>query len=62
MADGQSIRIRSFHLPLMATDSGSTLQPNSECRFLSSLYPEMAMQAAKKVMCHRKVKHTAKPL
>lgn len=30
-----------------------------ECKFFRSLYPEMAMQAAKKVMCHRNVKQTA---
>lgn len=46
----------------MATDMGSTLQPRSECRLFFSRYPEMAMQAAKKVMCQRKVKHTANPL
>lgn len=46
----------------MATDIGSTLQPSIEWRFFSSRNPDMAMQAAKKVTCHRNVKHTANPL
>lgn len=44
----------------MATDIGWTRHPKMECKFWRSLYPEIAMQAAKKVMCHRNVKQTAK--
>lgn len=46
-------------LPLIATERALTLHPNRAWRFCSSLYPEIAMQAAKKVTCHRKVKPTA---
>lgn len=48
--------------PLIATDIGCTLNPKIECKFFSSQYPDIAIQPAKKVMCHTNMKHTANPL
>lgn len=45
----------------MATERGCTRNP-SECMFLCSVYPEMAMHPAKNVMCHTNVNSTAMPL
>lgn len=50
------------HSPLIATDIGSTLNPNIECKFFSSQYPDTAIHPAKKVICHTNMKHTANPL
>lgn len=47
---------------MIATDIGCTLNPNTACKFFSSQYPEMAIQPAKKVICHINMKQTAKPL
>ena len=42
-------------------DTGFTFTQTTECRFLLSAWPAMEKQAAKNVMCHMKVKRTAKP-
>lgn len=47
---------------MTATETGKTLKPKIACRLFSSQYAEMAIVAAKNVICQTNVKKTAKPL